>query len=290
MLTFRFDSQFLRYENLQKTLQNDPNFLLEELSDDGSSAFSDPSSDSNHYESEGIDDSHLLTQEESSEDELVPIIIADSDSSDVDASQEDDGLGPGARFSSPELESPGSPENDSETPSRALTKRPKRRIVSDSDDEDQHDGEPTAKRARTARVVLSDSEDDEDGGVSHRAVPEPHVVISDSDSDADEDARIPKRSVRKGGSTGDEGDSDESDSAPPARLSLAERLQQYRDENPIPVSDDDSVSRDEDGNSLMANTDDGEDEEEEEDSEDGLIDGMAGDSEGEGEDGTEDEW
>lgn len=254
-------------------------------SDSESGSASEPPSD--HYESDGIDDNEIVEEDESSEDELVPNAISPGSLNGYGA--RDDNLGTAAPFSSIEPESAdedGDNKDDGGLPSRGR----KRRVISDSEDEEDGPAAPPAKRSRTARVALDS--DDEEEGPSHQArgTRGAPAVISDSETDGGGDgAKTTGRAVAEDSS--EEGESEED--APPARMTLAERLQQFRDENPVPESGDEGSSShksyDSDGNSLMPNSDDGE-EDDDEDSEDGLVDEMADDSNGEGEDESDEGW
>lgn len=203
------------------------------------------------YESEGIDDSEIIEEdgEESEEEEIIP--------------------------RPRRVQMIGAPLEESRDAEPAVedglvggvtSRGRKRRIVSDSDD-DSDGGEPTPKRARTGNAAPTVSNDD-----SNESSNESKSQSGSSDDDNDGD---------------DDDDDDNDDDVPPARLSLAERLRQFRDENPIPSDDENSsgeISDEED-------EDDDEDDDDDDGRGGGFIDDMAEDSEDEGDesDGSEEE-
>lgn len=157
---------------------------------------SESDSETNEYESEGIDDEEVnVDSQGSSEDDDLAVLPSSEDESEeagsvpdhisISSSGSDMGEGEGglprlashivypvATFSSPETGSAssstlenGGPESSSseESPVR-IVNRAKRRIVS-SDLEDDSDGGPASKSERPlkrARVVLSDSEEEDE--------------------------------------------------------------------------------------------------------------------------------
>lgn len=225
-------------------------------------ADSETDEDEDEYESDGIDDAEIVEDDEASEDEIIPRALSDGPSS------ADEGDAAGARFSSPE----------------PAPRRPKRRVVTDSDDDDgAAPAEPRAKRARTGRAIAVNSDDEEDAG------PAPAPVVTISDSEADGGAGGAKTAATNGESgssedSSDEDSSDEDDSVPKQRVSLAERLRMSREAIPIPSSDGEGGSTDDEEG------EEDDDEDEDDDSEDGLIDGMAAESDGEGEGESDDGW
>jgi hypothetical protein len=160
---------------------------------------SESGSETDEYESEGIDDDEVDVDSQGSSDEeddlqVLPPSEDDSDeggrggsdhisiaSSDNDTGESEGGIShlpphseyPVATFSSPEAglgssstlegSEPGSSSSE-ESPAR-IVNRPKRRIVS-SDVDDDSAGEPATKAGRPskrARVIMSDSEEDDEG-------------------------------------------------------------------------------------------------------------------------------
>ncbi|KAK3385646.1 hypothetical protein B0H63DRAFT_510404 [Podospora didyma] len=180
-----------------------------------------------------------------------------------------------ARFSSPEGSEEDSSvtlgasdsEGEPEAAVRPSLKRSRGRII-DSDSEEEAEEERPKKRRNV--VVLSDDENDdaEEGGDMEIVREQPRrrrrAVIDDDDDDdddddeEDDDAQVvqtdatrsygPAISVSEG-SDSDSDDSDDDDSSggeeDTARpLSLAERLQLHREENPIPISDEEDSDSD----------------------------------------------
>ncbi|KAG6006899.1 hypothetical protein E4U21_006618 [Claviceps maximensis] len=243
--------------------------------------------DSNEYESEGIDDSEIIELEGSSEDELL--------------------VGELGRFSSPESESDGVPAvyqvDDAEPLQRS---RKRKTIVVDSDDEEEAEGnggadnedEPRRKRARHSHLVL-DSDDDEEEEeelqrhqsevevVSTRRAPNSARVMLISSDDDDDDDEENKQTVT---AISDSDSQEEDEDAVPAKLSLAERLQRAKKENSVlSVSEGDSENTDEDSRD-EEDEDEDEDEEDEDNDEDGLLDTIAGEETEDEEDDGEDAW
>lgn len=224
MVGFEFDSGLHNFNSLlDRKAADNWNF------DSDSSSESEDSTDSDQYESDGIDDAEIDGDREYSSDEegdLEVIPLSDEESTTLegldlpqDEAGDDD---PVALFSSPEPE----PESSSSDESGALgttatqatirmAKRPNRRIVS-SDSEGDSDEDIQARPVnRRPRVILSDSEDeDEDagGGKGPAANPiRPETGQDDSSEKEESD--------------------EEGDKSRP--MSLAERLQLHRQENPI---------------------------------------------------------
>jgi hypothetical protein len=286
------------YENLEhyySLVEKYDAGLLEDLSgsDDEEDENEDDEGESpSEYESDGIDDAEIISVHSPSEDELVPnapVTLDTSPPASVDHDAED------ARFSSVEVDS----AEGEEPPVELVARRPKRHIVSDSDDESGSE-QPMAKRQRTRPVVVSDSSDsdaDEGGDVvagnasQHaRSRRRAQVISSDSESSSgekdDEDQSDKSEDGSESGSDGTAGN-------PPQRLTLAERLQQHRSRYPDRQVDGRERALSEDGGS-EENSDDDDNEEDEseadsEEDEDGLIDAMAEDSDGEGEEEDDEE-
>lgn len=252
----------------------------EESSDDEDEEEQEPS----EYESEGIDDNEIISNQSSSEDELIPNPISPGGSPDPGnfSSAEEDSDAIVARFSSPEQDA--SDDEEEEGHMELAVRIPKRRIVSDSEDEDVG---PSSKRVRTHAVVdvSSDEEDEAPRGASQRsrAGRGTQVISSDSESGPENDNA---QEDPEDDDSQSESEDDEEDDKPPARLSLAEKLRIHRQENPVDLSDED--------NSEMGSEEYGSfiDDEDEDVSGDGLLDDMAelSEGEGEGEGDSEDGW
>lgn len=242
--------------------------------------------DLDEYESDGIDDEEVVDTYDSSYEGISLAGDSPNASPFAHAALDDDTA---ANFSSPEPE----PMADTAPVARGR----KRRVVSDSDDEDEEDTQPVAKRARTAEVISSDSEGDEPAqpvASQERVTRKARVVISDDEDDDEEEPVKLDKSASKDDSNGsseveeddeesdeesDSQDSSEDEDQPPARMSLAERLRLHREENPVDQNDSDK----DDESSRTADSED------EEDQSDGGARGnpflmnMADESDGEGE-------
>jgi hypothetical protein len=292
MAIFQFDSGLAWYKELQdKLAAAPPDFTLElgSSSGDESSEASEP----DEYESDGIDDDPVSELDDHSEDELIPDDITAGSGSP----SEEISLG---QFSSPEPDSPhaagkDAPRSNGVPQPRAL----KRRIVSDSEEEDDEVREPRAKRVRVGRGAVLDSSDDEDVAKEEPAPTKrvrSRAVLSDSDesdggaetgSKGHNNAPVPSESQDDEEDSGEEdeqsgeeeSDSEDEEESTPPPISLAERLRRHRQENPIPASDEEnSQTQDESEEDV---SDEGDD-----DSEGGgLIDDMAGESDEDDEDG-----
>jgi hypothetical protein len=282
MVCFEFEKAIEDFEELVKKhdLGIFPLDNEEESSDDEDEEEQEPS----EYESEGIDDNEIISNHSSSEDELIPNPISPGGSPDPGnfSSAEEDSDAVVARFSSPEQDA--SDDEEEEGHMELAVRIPKRRIVSDSEDEDVG---PTSKRVRTQAVVdvSSDEEDEAPRGASQRsrAGRGTQVISSDSESSPEND------DTQKGPEDDDsqsESEDEEEDDKPPARLSLAERLRLHRQENPVGLSDEDNseIGSEEYGSFI--------DDEDEDGSGDGLLDDTAelSEGEGEGEGDSEDGW
>ncbi|KAF9772450.1 hypothetical protein IL306_009835 [Fusarium sp. DS 682] len=272
MVAFEYERGLRRYELLQ-TLGPD---LGDDTSDEDEEDDDDDGNngpDLDEYESDGIDDDEIVETYDPSDEEGISLASGSPPPAPQEISDDEDD-GAGANFSSPEPE----PEPESAPVQRGR----KRRVVSDSD-EDEEDVEPTAKRARTARVVESDEEDDEPEVQQDRSRQRPRAAVSDDEDedDASEQGGVPKEpDASESSSEESEEESEESDDgdAPPKKLSLAERLRLHRQENPIDNDSDDASSRTADEES--------EDDDEERNP---FMMGMADESDGEGEDGYDED-
>lgn len=165
-----FDQEDGRYDLTQLVKLHDAGSLNLETGEYSDSEDSENSAEGSEdeYDSEGIDDTEQPELEESSEDELVPRRVFDEEDSEEDSEEESDADQDEiaadqtiARFSSPESES----DQDEGTHS-GVVRRPKRRIVEDSDDDDgsvEAVG-PSRKKARRSAIVISSDAEDGDGG------------------------------------------------------------------------------------------------------------------------------
>ncbi|KAG5662591.1 hypothetical protein KAF25_005009 [Fusarium avenaceum] len=290
MVAFEYERGLRRYEMLQ-TLGPD---MGDDTSSEEEGDDEDDGSNLDEYESDGIDDDEILETYDDSDEEGISLasgspapasrviheLSDDDDEEDEDEDGTGAGTGAGANFSSPE------PEEEPE--SAPVQRGRKRRVVSDSDDEDEEGVQPT-KRARTGRVVESDDEDDEPE-VAQVDPPQKRsrTIISDDEDedDASEQGGVSRQSDADDASDSQEDSEEESeesdDDAPPAKMSLAERLRLHREENPVnnQDSDDDASSR----------TADADSEDDEDVERNPFMMGMADESDGEGEDDDEDDY
>lgn len=277
IVCFEFQSGLDRYKALcNGELDSGDDDSLGSLPDDSE----DSHTDLDEYESEGIDDEEIVQTYDSSEDEddiddQVPI---QTDSPRPDYLQ--------AQFSSPEPDS--GPEAAHGNDGAVMALRRKRRIISDSDGEDEEDLEPVAKRARTTVVISSDSESTPTVSEASPQVHEPRrkarIVLSDSDSD---DAKEPEKnspgSESEDSAASDDDDDDEPAVKPVQRISLADRLRQHREDNPVEsvASSEYNSEPGPDYSSIAADIEEGDDEEDESGEEGGAFLRMAEESNGE---------
>lgn len=224
---------------------------------DGSSDFTgddEPDSESDDYDSSGIDDDEIAeATDDEDEDDLAVHDVRDTGDEDEDDDTAEfggfsplhgtngvidlteDGEVPIAQFSSPEPESATvhgeSDESDSDQPAvrRPPVKRSRKRVMDESD-EDPEDEAPRKRARYVQRVEDTDDEDDEDDEDDQNEKPQrkqpAEGLNSESSEDSDEDS-----------SEESDQESDEED-APPRTMSLAERLQLHRQQNPVPVEED----------------------------------------------------
>ncbi len=229
------------------------------------------------YESEGIDDSYISDGSLDSDPRDDLAVLEDEGSDQGSEGSEDssssasgslprsarDGVidvtgddhGSIAAFSSPEqssatLQGSGEPAEDSEQPAPRVSrlKRPRRRVVESEDEGDSNDDFPR-KRARAASpkipTIWSRAEE-EDGLRKTPAGRRARRVLSEDEDDEEQgdgvnahtsDARG-EEADWSGLSSSDEGDEESEGGAAVAKpLSLAERLQLHRQQNPVPLSD-----------------------------------------------------
>ncbi|CAF3623970.1 unnamed protein product [Fusarium graminearum] len=276
MVAFEFERGLRRFELLQ-TLG--PDFGDDSDSDEEEDDDDDENGpDLDQYESDGIDDDEIVERYEDSDDEGISLASgspAPTRQIHQISDDEDDEDGEGANFSEPEPEPESAP----------VQRGRKRRVVSDSDDEEDDDVQPLTKRARV--IVDSDDEDDEPQvSQPERSQKRPRTVVSDDEDDDDQGGVSRQDSDNGGDSSSSEEESEESDEedAPPAKLSLAERLRLHREENPV-----DNEDSDDDASSRTAD-EDSEDEEDDDEERNPFMMGMADESDGEGEDYDEDDY
>ncbi|CAF3479324.1 unnamed protein product [Fusarium graminearum] len=277
MVAFEFERGLRRFELLQTLgpdFGDDSDSDEEEDDDDDD----DNGPDLDQYESDGIDDDEIVERYEDSDDEGISLASgspAPTRQIHQISDDEDDEDGEGANFSEPEPEPESAP----------VQRGRKRRVVSDSDDEEDDDVQPLTKRARV--IVDSDDEDDEPQvSQPERSQKRPRTVVSDDEDDDDQGGVSRQDSDNGGDSSSSEEESEESDEedAPPAKLSLAERLRLHREENPV-----DNEDSDDDASSRTAD-EDSEDEEDDDEERNPFMMGMADESDGEGEDYDEDDY
>ncbi|KFA55984.1 hypothetical protein S40293_04005 [Stachybotrys chartarum IBT 40293] len=288
------------YNDMLRLAEEPESLCPEEDSSDPSdlsSLESEVEEDLDEYESEGIDDDLLVQDDEDGESDEESEARSTPDPDDVQAYasgrlrgvplDEDLESEPEVQFSSPEPE-PGH-ERSADVEATQTRRGAKRRIVSDSEEEDSDAEEPQAKRPRVIRVLHdSDDEEEEDADAAPPQRRNARVVQLDSESsgvgasDGKGGARLDSDEERSSEEEDDESsqeDDSEEEEQPPQRMSLVERLQLHRRENPVPGSDEDVSDLDDEQGS----------EEDEEEDEGGLLDTMAADSDSEG-GGSEEGW
>lgn len=302
MVCFEFEGGAELFEKLVRRHEERDSKLRREGDDsdsDSSSNSSDSELDSseNEYESDGIDDAEIVSDDELSEDELIPnaVIHVDSGDDDRDQGSEDeeseDGNGgsivvggqPGlGNFSSPEPASDDdeAPDDDNDS-SVIVARRPKRRIVEDSDDEDDADeddiGAPSRKRARTGPsvVISSDDEEEDDDDEAPRAAmgQNLNIVVAPGDSDSNSDVASDAQASDASNSSEDEEEEDDQ----PQPQSFLQRLRQEHVAGLSAASIDYDSS---DTTHTLSQGGDSQDDDEEEDDGNSLMDGMAVESDG----------
>jgi hypothetical protein len=220
LISFEFREGVERYDRLRE--QNVSN----EWSD--SSSESEYSTEVDEYESEGIDDGPI-----------------NYDSDDAASDGEEVGFdltaiegAPEPEFSSLESESSSSDDAVASDPTvpehpMRIAQRSNRRVIS-SDSEGDSDEEvvknPT--RSRRSRIILSDDDDEDEEDDEDKDDAGPHTVPT---------KRTPKARSSQDNSSLDE-ESDEEDDTTNRPISLVERLQLHRQENPITSPDPDGSS------------------------------------------------
>ncbi|KAI1758882.1 hypothetical protein GGR53DRAFT_197286 [Hypoxylon sp. FL1150] len=228
----------------------------------GSENESADSDTEDEYESSGIDDATIDSNDDASEDEDDFTVLSGSEEEEYEEEVSFNGFSP-IQDEEPELHSgdgveaanfsslePESPEHDGSESSS-----------------DVSDEEPVRKTGRNKRrIVSSDDEDDdeddaeEEGGdkkIPSRPAKRTRIVVSDSeDADEDEDEENHEENHEENGRRVAKGrgrriivhdsDDDESEDEEPMKakpMSIFQKLSQFRDDNPVsPGSNDDSDS------------------------------------------------
>ncbi|ATY58563.1 hypothetical protein A9K55_003086 [Cordyceps militaris] len=221
------------------------------------------------YESDGIDDDEPEIFDESDEEHLD-----DGDSDEGDGGGGGDDV-PSNPFSSPE------PSEDERGPS---VRGRQRRVIADSDDED--DSEPSTRPVKRKRVHVVEDSDEE---LSPAEAAEPQLISSDED----EGPITKRRRIEIVDSDEGSEDGSEEDDDQPQQSSLADRLQNRSRYVRAALSgeEDSEEEGNADGGSNADEEDDEEENEEEEDDEeeDGLVDNMAAESDDDEEDEEDEE-
>lgn len=231
-----FDSPTEFDEFCEKLVEKENKLRLENPGSDvpSSSSTSSESEEESFYGDDGDD---FVVPDEAPDLVDHPGESDDASSETLDAPQ----LVPagGGAFSSPE----SSPEPEQEEQEAPANRGRKRRVVEDSDDSDADTSAPPAKRTR--HVVVSD---DSDADASAPLAKSPrHVIISDDEGEDNEEGSRPGPSTRQPITISssasepsiDMDDNEPADNAQP-QLTLAERLANFRQENPIPSSSEES--------------------------------------------------
>ncbi|KAK0611910.1 hypothetical protein B0T14DRAFT_531262 [Immersiella caudata] len=248
-------------------------------SDSGSSNHDE--SESSGYESSGIDDEEIAEGTEDDEDEDDLVVVGreqDREEGDEDTTEfggfsplqrpndiiglTENGKVPVAQFSSPEQESAtvdgGSDDSDSDEPAARRTRieHSRKRVLDESEDEeDSEDEAPTRQARKRARYVHRVEDTDEENNSSNQGAEPPgkgRDEVSDEESSEEEEEEVPRT------------------------MSLAERLQLHRHQNPVPDEQDsesnaDEMDEDDYGNRHYADFDDDEDGEYPEDGQEELV-------------------
>ncbi|KAI5456742.1 hypothetical protein BGZ63DRAFT_366521 [Mariannaea sp. PMI_226] len=250
MVLFELESGISKYKSLPEYIPI-PNPQNENSDDSGSEDENEEEdeegTDLDEYESDGIDDAPILEEYGSDDEDEISIDGQD----DTRGGSQSDSDAPEARFSSPEAD--------------PVNRTRKRRVIEDSDDEDNAEpDQPAAKRARTSRTVTSDSEsDDEDAKHSPAAVNQENNESATEDGSEDEEE--------------DESESDNEEEEVATRPTLAERLSAHRREHPVDSEDEDEDGDGDDGSEVDSDDDEDDDDDDESDdpSENALFADMA---------------
>ncbi|KAE9583772.1 hypothetical protein CGCF415_v002609 [Colletotrichum fructicola] len=335
----------------------DPN--EDEEGDEVGESSEEDDSDQNEYESDGIDDATIDEESVNEDPDVDDLEIDGSQESEDDEDggasdfggfsplrDEDggsmlvDGDASAAQFSSPEPEAAGDrprgrggrplvvlDDDDEEEETEGQDSQPPARrrqrefiqIDSEIDDEDDEEEQPAQSTTRRRRVVVSDDEDEDEedeGERPARPVGRRARVLPSDDEEEDEDdggAEVgndkakaesdeedePSRAKkplslaeklqrnRQQNPISDESEEEESseEDAPPKKMSLAEKLMAHRRKNPIESESEPETE----GTIGVDDTDDEEDEEEDEDEESGMFMNMAEEGES-GDEQDEDDY
>jgi hypothetical protein len=217
MVIFELDSGIRKYNSLPAC----PSGLwagLDGEDDDDDDSNSDQSeeegTDEDEYESDGIDDEPIEDESADEDDEIS--IEGEHDGQSAKHTE--------ANFSSPE-------------PDPADRTR-KRGVDVDSSDAGDDDA-PVVKRVRRNQVIDSDDEDEEGEGGSGEGAEQVKEAGGDEEEEEDEEDE-----EGEGDEEDDEDEESESDTEEDAapQLSLAERLNAHRRDNPIEIEDDEEDS------------------------------------------------
>ncbi|KAM7217098.1 hypothetical protein V8F06_007497 [Rhypophila decipiens] len=270
MIEFLGSDEDRLFEKLVRVADRGPNWdgYASELDDD-------ESDEPDEYESEGIDDSDIEEPEENEEDEDDGLVVLDDDSGGEDEGSTFAGFSPLQERSSPELdedESQTARGSDSEGDEDVHQWRPrargsrsisravesadedevpakpapglwvnKRKRVLDSDDEDDvveidDDDEAPRKRIRTSKsslvVVPDDDSEDESGRMRKNARRSRPIVVDDDDDEDSEDSEEDDEA--------EDGEDDDEVKGTSRPLTLMERLELHRRDNPTPGKSDDN--------------------------------------------------
>ncbi|KAI1804453.1 hypothetical protein F4811DRAFT_276941 [Daldinia bambusicola] len=259
MVEFAFDEELRIYERLKAG-----GLVPLDWDTDVESDFDSISSDDDEYESEGIDDA-TIESNGASDDEDGDDLIVRSDSDSDDSSVLFNGFSPiqdenielyldgemeGGNFSSLEPESPRRHDDASEhglsdeEPVQKTVRRKRRIVPSDDEDESANENDEeiriSSRSAKRNRVVLSDT-DDEDSNESEksaRPAKRSRIILSDTEED---DGNMGEDAEKNHDSVYESEKSYESEDEEPVKtkpMSLFEKLNQYRQENPVPSGSD----------------------------------------------------
>ncbi|KAM0424404.1 hypothetical protein ACHAPT_010324 [Fusarium lateritium] len=239
---------------------------LDAASDDGSGAhFSSPEPDPEEPEAAPVPRGRKRR------------VVSDSDD------ESDDDVQPAKRARTDGIDEPEDEDDEEPVQSQGRSQIRSTRVVVSDDDDDEDDEELVQSQGRSqtrsARVMVSDDDDDDDeeGGAPKQ---EPDVNTNDGDASSDGENEEGEDDDSEDES---EDEDDEDEDAPPARMSLAERLRLHRQENPIDDSGGEENSEDEEDRSSRTADLDSEDQEEDDEERNPFMLNMADESDGEGE-------
>ncbi len=247
LVEFSWSRGARQYYRLQEKVLAGPDVNWESDSSDPDEG----SSELDEYESDGIDDA-TIDESDDADDSDNDLVVRDASEEDADNASSFEGFSPQsktasfsgdaepvAQFSSLEPESPrdcspGDSESDKEPVPKSKRSRRRQVVSSDSEDGSATEAVNKTKRQlhqtsrRSGRVVLSDSEDSDEAKVSGVATQSKDVESAESaesDDTADEQSE-------------EESNEEQGNKKP---MSLAERLQLYRSDNPVPEDGSDSA-------------------------------------------------